>query len=405
MHDDLKSSSMDANPNPVDSSAKQSDTRVAKLLSDPATICLSISNSESTGPPRRTTVLDVSPEVLADIFVFCIHLFGDHHYNSIFEASPLVAWATITAVCRYWREVALTTPLLWANIPVHHPSLEVIKLFFARLGDVPLTVLQWPLAKTVTGFKVMPLCLQAFERIRTLETTIIPEMLAHFERNSPISASLLSTLHMHLSESKDEVFYFMRHLEAPMLRDLTFSDDFPPSDDLLVWSNDLFPSSLERLCIQEGTFEEAHPSVVLRAVSHLRHLRVLELHSIFGDNRSFPGSDSTFEGTYVALPQLRELHISSTAMAICTLFLGCITIPASASIVLSSFPSDLHSDHQALFGRLRQHLAPHVTVGSLVLGRQSLELFANEAPSSADTQVSPHQHLFHPTVDQYHTKP
>ncbi|KAJ7864853.1 hypothetical protein B0H14DRAFT_3443371 [Mycena olivaceomarginata] len=63
------------------------------------------------GAPRRH-ILALPPELLADIFFFCLPFDEDLIVRPDPDDAPLV----LCAVCRQWRALALTTPKLWSSV-------------------------------------------------------------------------------------------------------------------------------------------------------------------------------------------------------------------------------------------------------------------------------------------------
>ncbi|KAF8872286.1 hypothetical protein BD779DRAFT_349413 [Infundibulicybe gibba] len=62
-------------------------------------------------PPVRRAVFDLPVEVLGEIFLHCL---PPGKWGSLSERDA--PWLLIK-VCRSWREVALSTPLLWSRLP------------------------------------------------------------------------------------------------------------------------------------------------------------------------------------------------------------------------------------------------------------------------------------------------
>ncbi|KAJ7615003.1 hypothetical protein FB45DRAFT_758125 [Roridomyces roridus] len=91
----------------------------------------------SISSPIPSSVLTLAPEITAEIFQWCFDAYPSFGYNS----TPLL----LICVCRYWRDVALSTPALWDTIwflrdPIiqtHYPALES---WLKRSGTRPITL-------------------------------------------------------------------------------------------------------------------------------------------------------------------------------------------------------------------------------------------------------------------------
>lgn len=90
-----------------------------------------------SSPIRR-----IPPEVLVLIFEACCEL-GDHLSNNLANTVGL-APLNIGLVCRYWRDVTMSTPSLWSTLSVvmkdvtEHTA-AVTRLFLKNSGEHPLT--------------------------------------------------------------------------------------------------------------------------------------------------------------------------------------------------------------------------------------------------------------------------
>ncbi|KAF8149020.1 hypothetical protein B0H34DRAFT_192831 [Crassisporium funariophilum] len=80
-------------------------------------------------------------EILSHIFV--IYTFEDEKFNPrvpFLHPDKSNGPLHICSISRQWRQIALTTPILWSSIFVgHHPDLRLVKLWLARSQSHPLT--------------------------------------------------------------------------------------------------------------------------------------------------------------------------------------------------------------------------------------------------------------------------
>ncbi|KAJ7610682.1 hypothetical protein B0H17DRAFT_723955 [Mycena rosella] len=90
----------------------------------------------------QSPVLRLPSELLASIFI--IGVLGDKeddNSESTDEEDMTVMLPALMLVCRYWLEVALSTPLLWAKIAVSpHHSLEKARCKLGRSKSCPLDI-------------------------------------------------------------------------------------------------------------------------------------------------------------------------------------------------------------------------------------------------------------------------
>ncbi|KAI0338721.1 hypothetical protein BDW22DRAFT_1422790 [Trametopsis cervina] len=98
------------------------------------------------------------PEILSTVFEFLMPPYPRIRFPPLerdemdYDPEPRIPdttpkystlWATLATaslVCRHWREVALATPALWADIPVPPPHGDFIPTQLARSGNYPLNV-------------------------------------------------------------------------------------------------------------------------------------------------------------------------------------------------------------------------------------------------------------------------
>ncbi|TCD62754.1 hypothetical protein EIP91_006452, partial [Steccherinum ochraceum] len=126
---------------------------------------------------RRNTLLPacrLPPEILA--LIFQLYITSVHGALSrTTEAQAPFEWiAGVTHTCQYWREVALSTPMLWTFVTVAHCRPELIEAFVQRSKAAPLVV------DAAVGLKHMPDALSArlsllhrvFDRIERLRVEL-----------------------------------------------------------------------------------------------------------------------------------------------------------------------------------------------------------------------------------------
>ncbi|KAJ7659314.1 hypothetical protein DFH06DRAFT_1044524 [Mycena polygramma] len=104
---------------------------------------LRLTESSGSGSSNTCFVETLPPEIIAEIFVNFLPKFPEFAPCSGI-LSPLI----LCRICRYWREVALSTPALWKSIsiaidesdPHEAEKLELFKTWIARSGNCPLSI-------------------------------------------------------------------------------------------------------------------------------------------------------------------------------------------------------------------------------------------------------------------------
>ncbi|KAF8205563.1 hypothetical protein K438DRAFT_1818040 [Mycena galopus ATCC 62051] len=91
-------------------------------------------------------VLALPPEILADIFFFCLPFHDDVSIFPHPKDAPLV----LCAVCQRWRNIALTTPQLWSSISFDADRLltsqsgalylDFVRMWLSRARSAPLSL-------------------------------------------------------------------------------------------------------------------------------------------------------------------------------------------------------------------------------------------------------------------------
>ncbi|KAI0742627.1 hypothetical protein C8Q80DRAFT_1189749 [Daedaleopsis nitida] len=87
------------------------------------------------------SITDLPPEILSCIFQIVQDITG---WTGSWEddAKMSTSWIRLSWVCRHWRQVAVTTPLLWNRISDHQRSLNYswVPVFLDRAASAPLHV-------------------------------------------------------------------------------------------------------------------------------------------------------------------------------------------------------------------------------------------------------------------------
>ncbi|VDB96691.1 unnamed protein product [Peniophora sp. CBMAI 1063] len=246
-----------------------------------------------------------------------------------------LGWVLVTHVCHHWREVALSDPVLWSNIPMHIP-LPWISTLIARSGTAPLNIEFTGEDKDDTILSPDSLGLPWLERARSI-------VYQHYWRN--------------------ELPYFLNSFEAPILESLDTTSIFaasilesgslPALRSLDVFMLDRLPnrlsggisSQLTRLCIGSPLYIQIphrgltlHPTPFsffkefMQFISSLVRIEILELHGCLP--RTTPAQSEDVE--IVSCQKLRRVTFTGFAMD-CAQFARHLVTPSHTSFHIDCF--------------------------------------------------------------------
>ncbi|KAK7048848.1 F-box domain-containing protein [Favolaschia claudopus] len=132
----------------TDAQIREIETKISKLEEQVAALKGSISVLHAAKEPAQQRldsykypVLSLANEIITDIFLHILPTYP--------EPPPLLGPLSptiLTHICRQWREIALTTPLLWRAIDLRTPRLSVkaaaslAPLWLKRSGCLPLSI-------------------------------------------------------------------------------------------------------------------------------------------------------------------------------------------------------------------------------------------------------------------------
>ncbi|KAJ7780017.1 hypothetical protein B0H16DRAFT_1500394 [Mycena metata] len=200
-------------------------------------------------------LLNVPPEIIAEIFL--------HFLPSYPEPPPVVAPLLLSRICRHWRQIALSTPLLWRAI--HMPlrehelpeararKLNLLDTWLSRSGDCSLSISLHYILHPAFNSESSPTVSQFFDAIvRHASRWEYLDLHMPFEDLSSIQGDM------------------------PRLRDLTFGPcELPKNDDPTVFQ--LFDCSpqLTKVVLTECFV----PLVIHLPWSQITHLEGLCLYA------------------------------------------------------------------------------------------------------------------------------
>ncbi|KAJ7068783.1 hypothetical protein C8F01DRAFT_1119273 [Mycena amicta] len=185
-------------------------------------------------------VNNLPPEILSEIFVYCLEALTPVESVPSFNAKRPTAPLLLTQICRTWRNIALSTPKLWRCLSVcinpHLHATRVLETWAARARACPLDVALYDVNNGSIGPPPSHQFIDSFRRqsnrIRRLTLELGPPDMVLLNAES-FDLSNLEILELDFdNQSAGRITMFRA---APHLRSLYLRDIFP-SDVDLAWS-------------------------------------------------------------------------------------------------------------------------------------------------------------------------
>lgn len=170
------------------------------------------------------------PELLSQVFTTCLDICGS--WDNINKAA-----FRLSGVCRHWRSVAFTTPLLWYRFTITFRStdvqsqVEVVTAWLARAGVLPLT-LRLRCLQDTDSHPIVDTIMQYAPRIQVLHLNLTPwsvQMIGPLKGCLP----LLQNLRVMIQFARDIPFQLDTFSHAPNLHDLAMT--YHPRNWDLPW--------------------------------------------------------------------------------------------------------------------------------------------------------------------------
>ncbi|KAH8100266.1 hypothetical protein BXZ70DRAFT_938769 [Cristinia sonorae] len=290
----------------------------------------------------RSRMNDLNPiaiipdEILVEIF--SIH--ARETRNLRYPAPRRDAWLDLVSVCRYWRQVALNTPLLWSVISVRPgpQKHERLKAFIERSQKVPLHI---DTDEYSIDKKSILLILPEFARAERLHLCTPLDIYSKINSAFPSSCPLLKYLHISGRGKSSKIPFFFDTCAVPALEHLSVADDYLPQWDKL-------PVQLKSLTVKAHISPESLSIHDLAAaIGRLQSLEVLSLTGIL------PRHPTSRVDLPIALPRLKVLNISGSLLHSSALLLEHFTLPISTRISISpDVPFDYNELGEPFLSRL-----------------------------------------------------
>ncbi|TCD62753.1 hypothetical protein EIP91_006451 [Steccherinum ochraceum] len=226
------------------------------------------------------------PEILA--VVFQLYVASIHRPLFLFtEAQSPFEWIPgITHTCHYWREVALSTPVLWTTVPIAYCGVQVVEAFAKRSAAASLTVdtaqeMEYshdvPVARLTSLQKV-------FSRIGSLRVQLPYYQYSSLFPQEPVNGSnSLRSLILGLPDLEEEDEFSRFPLaDKTMIPHHTLSSllHLNVYNYIVRWNSRFFPKSLTRLIVAGMRNKSAPISDVVEVISTLIELQELRLEDV-----------------------------------------------------------------------------------------------------------------------------
>ena len=225
----------------------------------------------------------------------------------------------LTHVCRGWREILMSRPLLWARLDC--TSVSKTKLYIERSKCCPLEISLRQARNTFYREDAFILTVPHIGRLRTLSVSgkpakVLPVLAKHFSCRVP----LLDTLRISLvcgqaSIPSNRLF----NGDLSSLRELSLTGVTMP----LPWDG---LSNLTTFSLRQVPGDKILLTQLLDFFESVPHLRHILLHN------SIPNTSDAPSRCVVPLPHLKELSI--VAQSAHSILLNHLSIPAGASLRL-----------------------------------------------------------------------
>ncbi|KAJ7698025.1 hypothetical protein B0H17DRAFT_1177467 [Mycena rosella] len=277
-------------------------------------------------PARR-----LPDDIVRDIFVACLP--SQRNPLIISDESPLL----LCQICRAWRQLALTTPRLWASVHAVIPNqpkvlklAEILTEWLNRSGVLPLSI-SVVFSKSWTGadaaLPVLTRLISFSPRWQHIQFTFPNHTLfASFGVVCPRDVPMLQSMTAHGIEKRVrwvdhtdrpvDSYKFLSFLNNPSLRSVVIACG-PNLDQLpLPWAH------LTSLVVEEGCISCDDAIAILRQCSALEKCALM-----IG-----PLEPTTDAKTPIDLPNLHQLTIAGTSS---TVFFDLLVLPSLHSLVYS----------------------------------------------------------------------
>lgn len=291
-------------------------TRVRSILDQLTRCCDALRNFRHAHEGALSSIRKLPAETLGRIFVESLPEF----FEPIVPASSRRQWrsmkhyretiSNLGQVCKYWRDVNITTPEIWSRISLE--GLRVIQAdkvdqWLQRSGEIPLGIICPDLSELPPSLSA---CTHRWEdvHLRVVDRSHWHTFVPHFHQ-----APLLHTLYLEFLRDdgsvEDQGLDWTIKIDAPLLRHFALRIDDPVVS--LPFMQIPYPQ-LTSLSLQLAGAPASQ--LIIEILSNTINLIHCSLHFYdFGADQ--PGSDSVPSQSLIHLPSLRCLDIDGGGAA------------------------------------------------------------------------------------------
>lgn len=301
---------------PLDEEISQVRDRLVQLVKDRAALMDSRDQHEAILSPLRR----MPPEILAEIFAWTLPTAAEALSPSSFEMKRRSPWV-LTHVCSHWRDVAISTPLLWSLLAMPYDDY-----------DYPVVVAETQIQRS-KALRIH-LC-GSLRRPAGPQTQMLQYLIEHSLRWEELSITITEKLLPLVSALRDRV-PSLRRLDLQWADEIT--EEMARSVDFVQTASSLVDATVYRRYYPVSFLPPAHKLTRYCITAEWStHREILSISPAVVEARVdiFPEyPDCTVSSTIIELLQLRRLYVSHDVI------LGSLKMPLLEQLTLEFTADD-----------------------------------------------------------------